>query len=302
MGVPIKTWVEAFRLRTLPLSFSVIFMGSFIAAYEHSFRWQVFTLALTTTLFLQILSNLANDYGDTENGADSSERIGPARAVQSGAISPTAMKKAIVLFALLALGSGLVLIFTALNDTNPFYIGGFFVLGLGAIAAAIKYTAGSNPYGYKGLGDIFVLVFFGWVGVMGSYFLYAHQYNPLILFPATTMGLFSAGVLNMNNMRDHISDQQAGKITMVVRMGYTNAKIYQTLLISIAFACAIIYTLMQYRSPWQWLFLLTLPLFAKHIVTVLKNHEPQLLDKQLKIVALSTLLFCLLFGAGLLLS
>jgi 1,4-dihydroxy-2-naphthoate octaprenyltransferase len=245
---------------------------------------------------------LANDYGDTENGADSAGRVGPARAVQSGAITSSAMKRAIIVFALLALASGLVLIFTALSNANPLYLGGFLLLGLGAIAAAIKYTAGSNPYGYKGLGDIFVLVFFGWVGVMGSYFLYAHVYNPLILFPATTMGLFSAGVLNMNNMRDHVSDQQAGKITMVVRMGYTNAKIYQTLLISIAFVCAIIYTLMQYHSPWQFLFLLTLPLFAKHIVTVLKNHEPQLLDKQLKIVALSTLLFCLLFGAGLLLS
>jgi 1,4-dihydroxy-2-naphthoate octaprenyltransferase len=297
----VKHWISAFRLRTLPLSLSVIFMGSFLAASEHLFRLNIFILAITTTLFLQILSNLANDYGDTENGADNLQRIGPSRAVQSGAISKEAMKGAIIVFSLLALVSGLTLIYIALQGLDISLLLFFVVLGLGCIAAAIKYTAGSNPYGYRGLGDIFVFLFFGWVGVAGSYFLYSHSFSALILLPASAMGLLSAGVLNMNNMRDHISDQQAGKITMVVRMGFGMAKVYQTVLVLGSLLCAVMFTLLSYGSAWQWLFLITLPLFAMHLKTVVTNNEPVLLDKQLKVLALTTLLFCVSFGVGLLL-
>ena len=302
MSASVKTWLGAFRLRTLPLSFSVIFMGTFIAAAEHHFNGWIFGLALLTTLFLQILSNLANDYGDTQNGADGDDRVGPARAVQSGAITMPAMKKAIAITGTLALVTGLALIYIALKDLNPYYLGGFFLLGIACIIAAIKYTAGSNPYGYKGWGDFFVLFFFGWVGVMGTYFLYTDQFDPVLLLPATAMGLLSTGVLNVNNMRDHIPDQKAGKITVVVRLGFMSAKIYHIALIGLAFVCAIAYMAINYHSPWQWLFLVTLPLFVRHITVVLQTQEAQLLDPQLKVLALSTLVFCLTFGGGLLLS
>ncbi|MDX2001267.1 MAG: 1,4-dihydroxy-2-naphthoate polyprenyltransferase [Chitinophagales bacterium] len=295
----IKAWISAFRLRTLPLSLSVILMGSFLAAFQGSFAWPIFLLAILTTLCLQILSNLANDYGDTEHGADSLQRIGPSRAVQSGAISKNAMKRAILVFSLLSLISGLALIFVALND-NWLFVLLFLALGLGAITAAIKYTAGNNPYGYRGLGDIFVFLFFGLVGVLGSYYLFVQSFDWTICLPAAAMGFLSTGVLNMNNMRDHVSDEQAGKITLVVRMGFQTAKIYQVGLVLSAITCAILFTAIHFQQLWQYLFLLILPLLGKHIQTVVTAQEPILLDKQLKVLAISTLLFSILFGIGLL--
>lgn len=290
------------RLRTLPLAFASIAMGSFLAAIPNKFNWEVFVLALLTTLFLQILSNLANDYGDTEHGADSDNRIGPARAVQSGVISSAAMRRAMVIFAVLSFISGVSLIVVGLSELSWSFWVGFVVLGLMAITAAVKYTAGSNPYGYRGLGDISVFLFFGLAGVCGTFFLHTHEWDWQIFLPASSMGFLATGVLNMNNMRDYVSDQQAGKNTIVVQMGFMNAKIYQTFLVLAAVANATIFTITNYASPFQFLYLLTLPLFIMHLTQVIKNQEPQKLDKQLKILVLSTLLFCLTFGIGLLIN
>ncbi len=296
----VKSWVKAFRLRTLPLALSTIAMGSFLAGAEGQFSWKVFGLAALTTLLLQVLSNLANDYGDSEHGADSIHRIGPSRTVQSGEITKRQMLTAICLFTFLALVSGLTLIYVALNKMPLLHFVIFLGIGIAAIAAAIKYTAGKNPYGYRGLGDLFVFLFFGIVGVGGSYYLYAVNLIPDIILPAIAMGLLSAGVLNMNNMRDHQSDAQSGKRSLVVLMGFANARWYHTGLIVGAFAAGIVYTLLNYTGPWQWLFLLPLPLAIVNLKAVWTNKQPQLLDKQLKVVVLMTLLFCITFGIGLL--
>lgn len=296
----VNNWLVAFRLRTLPLALSVIFMGSFLAASHNAFSWPILALAVTTTLFLQILSNLANDYGDSVHGADSADRIGPQRSVQSGAITAANMKTAMFIFAGLSLASGIALIALALMDLPVSYLVGFFVLGLAAIAAAVKYTAGDNPYGYRGLGDVFVFLFFGLVGVVGSYFLYTKAMDWTILLPASAMGLLSTGVLNLNNMRDHVSDEKAGKITLPVRMGFARAKMYHTLLITLAIAAAAIYVALHFQKPNNLLFLISLPLFIRHLTFVIRCTQPQLLDPELKKLALSTLLFCLLFGAGML--
>ncbi len=297
---PIKLWLEAFRLRTLPLALSTIIMGTFLAANAFAFNWPVFILAVTTTLFLQILSNLANDYGDHQNGADNADRIGPKRSVQSGAISAADMRIAMGIFGVLALGSGIALLVVAFTDWVNIVL--FLGIGLGAIAAAVKYTAGKNPYGYRGMGDVFVFLFFGLVGTAGTYYLFAGKLDPLVLLPAISMGCLSTGVLNLNNMRDHIPDQKAGKITMVVRLGFAKAKQYHQALILTAFGAALLFTLAHYQSIWQFAFVLTAPIFLKHLREVAQTKEPALLDPQLKILALSTLLFSVLFGLGLYLS
>lgn len=294
----IQSWLHAFRLRTLPLALSCIGMGSFLAAADGFFNWSIFSLAALTTIFLQVLSNLANDYGDAVSGIDSEERKGPKRAVQSGAISKQQMKVAILVFVMLSLASGitLLLISFGLNWSALLF---FFGLGLLSIAAAIAYTVGRKPYGYVGLGDISVLIFFGLVGVMGSYYLFTQNLRFEIILPALSCGLFSIGVLNINNIRDIESDQKAGKFSIPVRIGKKNAARYHAVLTSVGIVCAIVFVLLDFRNAWQFLFLAVAPLFIS-ITFAVTNKPSEQLDPYLKRMAISTLLFVLLFGIGLL--
>lgn len=301
MDSNISAWLSAFRLRTLPLAFSCIITGSFLAAL-YSFKWQVTLLALLTTLFLQVLSNLANDYGDTIHGADSADRTGPMRAVQSGAISKEAMKIAVIACALLAFASGIFLLYVALDDFKSILF--FILIGLLAIAAAIKYTAGSNPYGYKGLGDLFVFIFFGWVGVEGVFYLHTQTYSINGLLPASVVGFLSVAVLNLNNMRDHISDAKAEKNTMVVKMGFNNAKKYHAALLALAFLCALTFSVLMWLDTGALLPFISLAVFVflfMHLKKVWQTTNPGDLDSELKKVALSTFIYSLLFGLGILL-
>lgn len=294
----IKVWIHAFRLRTLPLAVSCIGMGSFLAAAKGVFQWNIFLLAVLTTVFLQVLSNLANDYGDAVSGIDSADRKGPQRAVQSGAISKAQMKTAMLVFVLLSLVSGiaLLLISFGLNWSALLF---FFVLGLLSIGAAIAYTVGKKPYGYVGLGDISVLLFFGLVGVMGSYYLFVQQLEIEIVLPALSCGLFSIGVLNINNIRDIESDQKAGKFSIPVRIGKRNAARYHVLLSILGITCAIVYVVLNYKNVWQLLFLVVVPVFYSISLAVAQKPSEQL-DPYLKRMAIGTLLFVLLFGIGLL--
>lgn len=294
-----SAWLHAFRLRTLPLSLSCIGMGGFLAAAAHQFSGLIFFLCCLTTIFLQILSNLANDYGDSVNGADHAGRKGPQRAVQSGAISLSQMKGAVILFSILSLVSGLSLLwFSFGSDWNGIFT--FFGLGLLSILAAIGYTIGKKPYGYIGLGDISVLTFFGLVGVMGSYYLFTKSVSWNEFFPAMSCGLFSIAVLNINNIRDIESDKEAGKFSIPVRIGKENASRYHWFLLLTGLGCAIAYSILNYQSPVQFLFLLSAPLFIKNGMSVSARPSVEL-DPYLKQMALSTLLFVILFGEGLLL-
>lgn len=296
----VVSWISAFRLRTLPLALSVIAMGSFIAASQGLFRWPVFLLAALTTLLLQILSNLANDYGDSVHGADSTDRKGPSRAVQSGAISPRAMKRAVVLTSLLALCSGLALLWVAFGSHTRLFLT-FLGLGILSILAAIGYTNGRKPYGYAGLGDLSVLLFFGLVGVGGSYFLYAQRMDWQVLLPALSCGFFSVGVLNVNNIRDIESDKAAGKYSIPVRVGREKAVIYHWVLLAGGLLCGACYVLLNADGLGGWLFLLSLPMFWKVGRGVQTHSDPAKLDPFLKMMALGTLLFVLSFGIGILL-
>jgi len=288
-------------LRTLPLALSSTFLGSFLAFSKGHFRITVFILAALTTLFLQILSNLGNDFGDGLKGTDSGNRLGPERVTQSGKISHRGMRNMIIAFILLSLMAGSALIFTGL-DHYPFsIILVFFIAGLSAIIAAIKYTVGNRPYGYVGLGDIFVFVYFGIVGVCGTFYLHSGYFDPWILLPASTIGMFSSSVLNINNLRDIKSDSESGKRTLVVRLGVKAAKVYHGVLVSGAVLMSIVYTIVFYRSPVQLLFMITLPFLLLDVRNVMQNTVPVDLNNELKKMALTTFAFSLTFGLGLVL-
>ncbi|MEL7001512.1 MAG: 1,4-dihydroxy-2-naphthoate polyprenyltransferase [Bacteroidota bacterium] len=297
----VKNWITAFRLRTLPLALASIGMGAFLAAGNGFFKAGVFAFCAITTILLQILSNLANDYGDTINGADSEERTGPSRMVQTGAISLAAMKRAIGIFIVLTLVSGIYLLYLSFGwEWQAFLF--FFILGVIAILAALAYTAGRKPYGYMGLGDISVLIFFGIVAVLGSYYLFAHSIEPTLLLPALSCGLFSVAVLNVNNIRDIESDKKAGKFSIPVRIGRPKAVIYHWTILVIGVLASMAYTLIHYSSPLQWLFLITIPLFIINARAVRDKQDSSDLDPYLKQMALSTLLFVVTFGVGYLVS
>jgi 1,4-dihydroxy-2-naphthoate octaprenyltransferase len=295
----IKAWISAFRLRTLPLALSSVGLGAFLASSEGKFDVSVCILSVLTTLFLQILSNLANDYGDSIHGADKAEngRKGPERAVQSGAISLASMKNAMILVGAFSLISGLALLYVSFQHIDLMFVG-YFVLGLLAIGAAIKYTAGSNPYGYAGLGDLSVFIFFGLVGVMGSYFLYNQEFVWLNVLPAITVGLFSTAVLNVNNMRDIESDTKAGKRSIPVRIGRNAGAFYHAFLVLGGIISALVFVYFKGFSANHLLWLLGVPLTLINVRAVFAYSDPKKLDPFLKQMALSTLVFVLLLGIG----
>ncbi len=293
-----KVWIEAVRPRTLPLAVASIVMGSALAAVWQPFNWTVAILCVLTAVLLQILSNLANDFGDSQHGADHARREGPKRAVQSGAISEKTMLRAIAIAALLSMVSGLALLWFAFGDDARELFILFVLLGALAIIAAIAYTAGFRPYGYAGLGDLSVLLFFGWLGVMGTYFLHTLRFDWLIIFPATCSGLLAVAVLNVNNIRDAESDRLAGKRTIPVRIGPKRARVYHWMLLATAVLCACVYVLLVYSSLWQFLFVLAVPLLIKNGLAVWRTQSPREINPLLKQLSLVTLLFVLLFSVG----
>ncbi len=297
----VKNYIQAARLRTLPLSISGIIVGSFIAYAEGYSNIYIVILALLTTIGFQILSNFANDYGDGVKGTDNEERIGPKRALQSGTISEKQMLNAIKTTGFITFIIALVLIYVSFGKTNFLYSLLFLMLGIVSIAAAIKYTMGKNAYGYSGFGDVFVFLFFGLLSVCGTYFLFTKQIDFFVFLPAISIGFLSSAVLNLNNMRDIENDKSANKNTLVVKMGSKKAKYYHYFLIICSFLFTIAYTLLNYQSIKQFLFIIAfIPIFI-HLINVVKTTNPKDFDPELKKLALSTFLFALLFGIGLVL-
>ncbi|MFV0541200.1 MAG: 1,4-dihydroxy-2-naphthoate octaprenyltransferase [Aestuariibaculum sp.] len=290
----IKPYIQAARLRTLPLSVSGIIVGSALGS-NSILQSSIFWLAILTTVGFQVLSNFANDYGDGVKGTDKN-RKGEQRLVASGIITPKSMKNAMVVTAILTLIVALLLICKAFGNENFGFSVLFLFLGIASIVAAIKYTVGKKAYGYSGLGDVFVFLFFGWLGVVGSYFLFIKNLQYDVFLPATAIGLLSVAVLNLNNMRDLENDKKTYKNTLVVKLGIKNAKIYHLFLIVTALACTAVYVLYHYYSPKQFLFLIAFAPLLINVVTVLKNTVNSELDKELKKVALSTFLFAVLFA------
>ena len=294
-----KHWIQAARLRTLPLSVSGIIVGSFYAMSQSMFNWKIVIFALSTTLGLQILSNFANDYGDGIKGTDNEDRVGPKRAIQSGVITPAAMKRALVITSILTLISAILLIYVAFKDHNLGF--SLFYLGLGilAIASAIRYTVGNSAYGYRGYGDLFVFIFFGLVSTLGIYFMFAKEMDWFLVLPATAIGFLSVAVLNLNNMRDEASDRKSNKNTLVVKMGGEKAKIYHYFLVISAMILVLEFSYFKDFNIDQYIYVLAFIPLIKHLVTVYNNKIPKELDPELKKVALSTFALSVLLSLSL---
>jgi 1,4-dihydroxy-2-naphthoate octaprenyltransferase len=302
MSKGVRAWIEAARLRTLPLALSSIIIGSALAAFDGAFNVHVLILAALTAVFLQILSNLANDYGDAVKGTDNAGRVGPVRAVQSGTITPALMGKGIAATAVVAVCMGMWLICAGLRGLSWLYYVSFVLLGLVSVAAALTYTLGRKPYGYSGFGDVSVFLFFGQAGVLGAYFLHRHELSWGAALMASVLGLFSMGVLNLNNMRDMENDQRCGKITIAVRLGLARAKIYHAFLIAAGLLGAAFFTVLYFISAKQLLIFLIFPVFLRDVHAILNTRENSELDSFLKKLSLTTFIFSILFGAGLILS
>ncbi|NMH26145.1 1,4-dihydroxy-2-naphthoate octaprenyltransferase [Flavobacterium solisilvae] len=291
-----KHWVEAARVRTLPLSVSGIIVGSFYAMSQGMFNWNIVIFALLTTLGLQILSNFANDYGDGVKGTDNNDRVGPKRAVQSGVISPAEMKRAIIITSLITLLFAVLLIYFAFKEKYLLFSLIFLVLGILAIASAIRYTVGKGAYGYRGYGDVFVFIFFGMVSTFGVYFMFSKSLDWLLLLPATSIGFLSVGVLNLNNMRDEESDRKAGKNTIVVKNGGAWAKKYHFFLVISAMVLVLIFAFLNEFHFDQYFFVVAYFPMISHLMTVYRNKTPRLLDPELKKLAISTFLLAVLLA------
>ncbi|ENJ6565610.1 1,4-dihydroxy-2-naphthoate polyprenyltransferase [Proteus mirabilis] len=294
-----QAWLESLRPKTLPLGLIAIVTGSALAYWTGHFELPIALLAILTAGTLQILSNLANDYGDAVKGTDTEERLGPLRGMQKGVITPAQMKKALIINVIISCISGIALIIVACKKPEDAI--GFLVMGLLAIVAAITYTVGKRPYGYMGLGDISVLIFFGWLSVIGTYYLQANAFNIVTLLPATACGLLSVAVLNINNMRDLENDIQAGKNTLAVRLGASGSRIYHTCVIAIAIICLIVFTLIYMHHWTAWLFLLAVPMLLLHIKRVNADLSGEAMRPLLEHMVKAALLTNILFSLGLVL-
>lgn len=294
----IKIWVSAIRPRTIPLSLSGVIVGGCIAASTGEANLWAWLLCAVTAVLLQILSNLANDYGDFDKGIDTSKRTGPQRAMQSGKVSAREMKRAIGIVAALALLSGASLVFLVarLSITEMIV---FAALGAGAIAAAVLYTLGKRPYGYRGLGDFYCFIFFGLVSVAGTFYIVAHQWDSTVLLPAAAIGCMSNAVLNINNMRDYVNDKLKGKNSLVVRIGIEKAKKYHTFLIIMAFVCLTAFTIINGKPVWSYSFLLLPPFFIKDLLEI-HALPVRHLDPYLKKQAIKTFLLAVVYGVTIL--
>ncbi|WP_027385382.1 1,4-dihydroxy-2-naphthoate octaprenyltransferase [Chryseobacterium gregarium] len=302
-------WIKAARLRTLPLSLSGIIMGSFIARWKlygegGTWDWKIFGLALLVTLLYQILSNYANDYGDGVKGTDAT-RVAEAesRAVASGRITAGQMKNAVIILSVLSFAATVALLYVAFipQYMNEFYI--FIGLGVASILAAIGYTVGKKPYGYMGLGDLFVFIFFGLVSVCGSYFLFTKTFSWDMLLPGTAVGMMSMAVLNLNNMRDIESDRLSGKNSFALRIGFKNAMIYEMILLQLPLILMLMFFgvngFFQTQNYYVFIVMILLLPLMKLRRQIMAVKNPRELDPFLKQVGIMTFVMAVLTAFGL---
>jgi len=293
-----KAAIRSMRLRTLPLSTGGVLLGILLAVADWKVDPWVAVLIVVTTVCLQILSNLSNELGDVLRGTDTPDRQGPEYGLNGGGMTIPEMKRLIGLFVGLCVVFGTAMTWKAFGtlwDLTPLMV---LLLGAAAIAGAMKYTLGPNPYGYRAKGDIYVFLFFGLVAVLGAYFVCTQGVGLhwKLLLPAAGVGCFSVGVLNVNNIRDMKTDA-ANRVTVAIKLGPHKARIYQTVLIGLGWACMAAYCLLCWPSWWHWLWVITLPLYVLHLRGVWTRTD-RALDPMLPLLVLSTFALCLLMGLG----
>ena len=298
----IKAWLNAARLRTLPLSVSGIIVGSGLAAVLDKWDGLIFSLAMFTTIGFQVISNFANDLGDSQKGTDNANRVGPARAIQSGLLSQTEMKRGIFVTALASMISAISLIYVSADNLSSQALFFYLVLAGLCVLAAITYTVGKNAYGYRGFGDVMVFMFFGLVSVLGVFQLYGLSFEWLVLFPAITIGLWSTAVLNLNNLRDIENDRRSNKNTFIVKLGFRKGKFYHAFLIvggALPWWTTVILLVKLSGNVFLLLSLVPSIFLFLHLKKVFLTEEPAMLDGELKKVALLTFFSALLFALSL---
>ncbi|MFH6604116.1 1,4-dihydroxy-2-naphthoate octaprenyltransferase [Maribacter algicola] len=291
----LSTWLDAARLRTLPLSVSGVITGTALANFQSYSDKRIFFLALLTTISFQVTSNFANDYGDGVKGTDNEGRIGPKRVLQSGMLTRNELKTGIIISIVISLLLVLLVLYVAFGTEYLEYFLLFTVLGLVSIWAAVRYTIGDSAYGYHGLGDLSVFLFFGLLAVVGTMFLYTKEWVWWSFLPAAVIGLLSTGVLNLNNLRDFENDQKVGKNTLVVKMGFRKGKRYHVFLLLTAFGCLMVFILLKAAFWYHFLPILAFVPILLHLLKVWHTKEPIKLDPELKKLALSTFLLAMLF-------
>ena len=285
------------RLRTLPLSLAGVVLGSLLATGDYRVNLAVLPALCLTTICLQILSNLSNELGDVLHGTDNDERQGPLYGLNRGELTVAGMKRLVGLFVVLCCVSGLLMIRISFGTLLSLEAICLMLLGAAAIMGAMKYTLGRNPYGYRGLGDIFVFIFFGIVSVLGAYFVCAHTIPSwLMALPAASIGFFSVGVLNINNIRDMDTDA-ANRVTVAIRLGVHRSRIYQTILTVLGWVCIAAFFCCRFFDWVHFLFVLTLPLYVIDL-KIVWTEEGRALDRALPILVMSTFALSLLAGLG----
>lgn len=300
MNPKFRSAIRSFRLRTLPLSLAGVILGAMLASSEFKVSVIVIVFLLLTTIFLQILSNLSNELGDVLNGTDTPDRQGPEYGIAEGGLSVNDMKRLISVIATLCALSGCAMIWTSFGTLFSLRSAGLLVLGALAIIAAMRYTLGPSPYGYRGLGDIAVFIFFGLVSVLGGFYVCAHTISsPLLALPAAAVGLFSVGVLNVNNIRDMKTDS-ANRVTVAIRLGLRGSRIYQTVLIAAGWILLVVFAALYKPSPWHFLFLAVLPLHLIHLKGIWTKTD-RALDPMLPLLVMSTFILCFILGLSLML-
>lgn len=290
-----KSWIKAARPRTLPLALSGIIMGCGLAWFYGKIDVLVSVMAIITATLIQVFSNFANDYGDSQKGTDNENRVGPTRTIQGGEISFLEMKTGMLIVGLLSFISGILLVYFGTWENSKIAFLSFIGLGVLSLVAAYFYTAGKKSYGYVGLGDLAVFLFFGLLPVAGVFYLNTGEIKPEIFLPALSIGCFSTGVLNLNNMRDVENDLHSGKVTLAVRLGSKNSRYYHAFLILTGWITALLFIYLQPMGSSAYSILVFLPIFLIDLVRIYKTKEAQKLDPFLKKLALSTLAFTLLF-------
>ena len=300
MNPKFRSAIRSFRLRTLPLSLAGVILGAMLASSEFKVSVIVIVFLLLTTIFLQILSNLSNELGDVLNGTDTPDRQGPEYGIAEGGLSVNDMKRLISVIATLCALSGCAMIWTSFGTLFSLRSAGLLVLGALAIIAAMRYTLGPSPYGYKGLGDIAVFIFFGLVSVLGGFYVCAHTISSsLLALPAAAVGLFSVGVLNVNNIRDMKTDS-ANRVTVAIRLGLRGSRIYQTVLIAAGWILLVVFAALYKPSPWHFLFLAVLLLHFIHLKGIWTKTD-RALDPMLPLLVMSTFILCFILGLSLML-
>ena len=292
----IRYFVAAMRLRTLPLSLAGVSLGLMLAAADYRVNWAVIIFTLLTTACLQILSNVSNELGDFLKGTDRTDRQGPAYSLSGGYLRKEDFKVMIIIYIILCAVFGLAMIWGSFGTFFSVESLLLMVVGVSAIIAAMRYTLGRNPYGYRGMGDLYVFMFFGLVSVLGSYFIASHEMFWRMLLPASAIGAFSVAVLNVNNIRDMATDANT-RVTVPLKIGEKWAKVYQTVLVLAGWCCMAAYSLLRVQDVWHYLFVLTLPLFVVHLAGVWKRTG-KALDPMLPLLVMSTFIFAVLGGLG----